>query len=506
MPRQRQPGWTLLAQFSVPLPTDRLLSKLSSGSKAFPAPPPLLEAPLTSVAIAGRREAAKEKVRLGIECFNTCKFDEAVTSLGEAVRLDDYNWEAHKVFADVLYTMGRDKEAISHYREAMTNSPLDKDYSFRHANILVRIGDTYRAVGDFENTLQSYSSARKLYASDEMAYAAYYCEDLCEKLGQAYNGMRRFREALEAFKLVYCSIEERNNPDILLEMSISYAGVGELKKAEKLRKQAFEQYQRLIDINPDNPTPYYLRARAYQKLARKDLAQSDIIMYGQLDGGLSAGDDRRIHPDRTERIATNALQNAALRFLDASMIEEAAEAFRNVTRLDPRNPDACHLLGECYQKLGRYGEALKSYEAAARLGVPELDFRIGECNFALNRFEEALRSFKKTLGWEKMVTLVTHDTHNDLLAALTYLRMGDCISMMGRQHEGTKYFRKALKRCNRAIKNQSKFDSGQIGYQNLANIHECRAIAYERLGDPVLAQYDYQNCQHLRNRALRGDG
>ena len=82
---------------------------------------------------------------------------------------------------------------------------------------------------------------------------------------------------------------------------------------------------------------------------------------------------------------------------DAGHWIEAAAAFSEAIRVDPKDADAHFKLATAYQQLKRYPEAIKEYEATIRqnAGDGEANFRLGDLENDLGKPSEAIAPLKQ---------------------------------------------------------------------------------------------------------------
>ncbi|UCD11875.1 MAG: tetratricopeptide repeat protein [Nitrospinaceae bacterium] len=97
-----------------------------------------------------------------------------------------------------------------------------------------------------------------------------------------------------------------------------------------------------------------------------------------------------------------ALMDAGIAHLKAGEPEKAALRFQEAVHLMPNNPDGHLQLGFSLQKLGKFREAIASYQGALSLNArhryaPEAYFNMGVSSDELGEGENALGYMKKSL-------------------------------------------------------------------------------------------------------------
>lgn len=87
------------------------------------------------------------------------------------------------------------------------------------------------------------------------------------------------------------------------------------------------------------------------------------------------------------------------KFMKAGDYANAAEAFKQITRLRPEDFIAYNSLGFAYMALGRDQEALKAFKEAIRLrpDIASSHSALGELYSKLDRHQEAIEAFKQSI-------------------------------------------------------------------------------------------------------------
>lgn len=245
--------------------------------------------------------------------------------------------------------------------------------------------------------------------------------------------MRRAALALAAVTLVApASAQEPARPDTLPELApdtvASLPGLGRDRArslAAALRAGAYDRAEiLLVEAAQREPVPIellrllgsvsflggnYLNAAIALKKAearapldersRFTLAMSYVLL-GRRDW---ARPELRKLAEEAPRSALYPYWTARLDY-DTGQYAEAVKALRNAVALDPRFVKAHDNLGLCYEALGRFEEALASYEAAVRLNreaaapSPWPPHNLGLLLTRLDRTLEAEALFREALG------------------------------------------------------------------------------------------------------------
>lgn len=112
---------------------------------------------------------------------------------------------------------------------------------------------------------------------------------------------------------------------------------------------------------------------------------------------------------------------------------KAERIYQQVLKVDPKNPDALHLLGVIAHQLGKNELAVQLIEKAIRYRPSSADFlnHLGEAHRGLGRFEEAVACYDKALAIEP-----------DFAEALS--NRGNALHKMKRVDEALAHYDKAL--------------------------------------------------------------
>ncbi|HEX8719067.1 MAG TPA: tetratricopeptide repeat protein [Pyrinomonadaceae bacterium] len=80
--------------------------------------------------------------------------------------------------------------------------------------------------------------------------------------------------------------------------------------------------------------------------------------------------------------------------------EQAARLYEKVTKREPKNSDAYYFLGLCYEKLGKYDDAVKALKEAVKNSPDESDdkyFELASAHFKIAQYDESVRALNKVL-------------------------------------------------------------------------------------------------------------
>ena len=265
------------------------------------------------------------------------------------------------------------------------------------------LGDTYRAMGRFEEALVEYKMARWI---DPLYLYPYW------GLVLTYEDMGDYEAAIEAYHK-FISISP-NNPILHSQLANLYIMKGENDKA-------VSYYQSAILLNPkDKRAPEIAQALGYllqHVVENDDAAVASFLTAYVLDN---------VNPD--------IYVGLGAAFYQKEDYDNALKVYRRAVELEPTNSKVHCNLGFLLWGLGDLTEAIKEYELAIKY---EPGYAIAHNNLGviylddLAQIQKATDCFKKALDYDP----------NYALAHYNYAR---CLSIKGEKVEAAKYYRAAL--------------------------------------------------------------
>ncbi|MDX2096629.1 MAG: tetratricopeptide repeat protein, partial [Leptolyngbyaceae cyanobacterium bins.59] len=175
--------------------------------------------------------------------------------------------------ADELYQQGRYPEAIDQWLQLLNKSTDLQDIAAIHANL----GTTYRQIGQFEQAIQQWKQAIRVYQSLEAARSQQVVAQLLTDQGQAYTALGQYRLAIP---LLETAIDQaRQQQDIQIETAAvgalgnAYLASGKLNRAITTQETALKlalqanqfAYQPIILNHLGNA--FYARSQRYLRRA-----------------------------------------------------------------------------------------------------------------------------------------------------------------------------------------------------------------------------------------------
>ena len=206
---------------------------------------------LVSMAMGARKPSPQILLNHGLILEALKRYQEAIESFDQAIKLKARFAEAHNNRGAVLTTLGRDEEALESCRAALAIKP---DYVEAHYNA----GTALRALGRYEEALKCFDRALALNPDYFKGH---------NNRGAVLEALNRIDEALacydRALALAPDFTEARNNRGRLL--------LG-LERAD----DAIENFTIAIGINPGDAEGWYQRGRHLLDLSRVDEAAADL--------------------------------------------------------------------------------------------------------------------------------------------------------------------------------------------------------------------------------------
>ncbi len=202
--------------------------------------------------------------------------------------------------------------------------------------------------------------------------------------------------------------------------------------------------------------------------------------------------------------APMAVQNLfadACRYHQAGRLSEAERAYRQFLALNPRQPDALHLLGVVAYQSGRHAAAVDLIGQAIGLrgDVPVYHNNLGIALGELGRFGEAVTHYKRALTLKP-----------DFVDA--HFNLGNALQEQGELDEAIAYYQRAIafkpghaeahNNLGNGLKRQGKLDEAMVHYQRAIALKPDYAEAHSNLGRVFKEQSKFAEAMVHYQRAL----
>ncbi|HOY66517.1 MAG TPA: tetratricopeptide repeat protein [Candidatus Ozemobacteraceae bacterium] len=333
--------------------------------------------------------------RLGAKVFEALgRSDEALAALDAVIRLSrSGDIEATLHAARLLHDSGRRQKALERLQTLREAAPRRPEILLRLAEIELSLGDAISAQNDLSAYRKQAGESREMFlllGRAMMAQAfhdgavrhyrealALYPEDfeLRLGLGRAYLGTGERGQALLEFERALSAAP--SNVEILLEMGRLYGDMGMTDKSEEMFERIRKQPARDGDVFLAMATHY--RSRRQMAQARADLERAracsphhpDVIrtLCEILESENDQGRALAEYEQFLEGLPGTswALQGVIRCARAQGEFARVAKAQKAVIEAGQATPDAWCDLGETLIRLGRFPEAEKAFETAARL-------------------------------------------------------------------------------------------------------------------------------------------
>jgi TolB-like protein/Flp pilus assembly protein TadD len=227
-------------------------------------------------AVAQQPNAVEAYLELGNTLSELNRNEEAKSMFAKAIAVDTGNWKVHRAYGHFFYDNELYDEAIEQYSSVVEFAP-DSGIGFDN------LGNTYWAMGDFENAAKAFEKSLKIapsrWAYSNLGSMQYYLGDYASsvenqllsielapedhvawgRLAEAY----RFIPGAEDKALpVYARAIELVRRDLLVNPD-HWDNIGQLAIYHAFsgqREEAVAQTQRMLEIAPSDPSAHYYDA------------------------------------------------------------------------------------------------------------------------------------------------------------------------------------------------------------------------------------------------------
>jgi len=245
--------------------------------------------------------------------------------------------------------LGRQKEALRDYNQAIVLDPADaKAYNNR--------GLTLEALGNQKEALRDYDQAIALDPAFVLAY---------NNRGNTLDALGRREEALRDYSQAIAL--DPTDTKAYKNRGLTLAELGR-------REEAVRDYSQAIALDPTDTKAFYNRGNCLTELGRREEALRDYSQAIALDPNYS-----------------NAYNNRGSRLAELGRHEEALRDFDQAIALNPASAEAWFNKGALFATTGRLPESIPCFEKAYALGY--------------QRAAEAMQQVRRELGmiWRQSI-------------------------------------------------------------------------------------------------------
>ncbi|MGB3052617.1 MAG: tetratricopeptide repeat protein [Polyangiales bacterium] len=361
--------------------------------------------------------------------------------------------------AEALLAMGKAEEANELLADLRTEEPVSAEVELWQGKVAEGLGQSKEAVKHFRNAIT-------LEPKSVRAYMA---------LAQHYTSTKRPGEAVRIL------VEAQNNVDITAEVR-RVLGWAELQRNRI--DDAIKEFTQALEMEPRDSSAQFGLAVAYRRKWKLDEAAAELAKVEELDAkfpGLALEKGRLAEAAGDMDAATESYRNALLESPDdaalksrmgavlvlAGKYDEAEKLLREVLEVQQYSAEAEHYLGRVELERGQIEAARQRFLRAARLEPESGLYRMyvawaalesNEMSTALRNLDAALK-LDPTLGdayWLRARIRIRAGTVRDALADLNkaielnpnrieaWAAMGESHYQLGQMREAIAAFEKAV--------------------------------------------------------------
>jgi tetratricopeptide (TPR) repeat protein len=346
--------------------------------------------------------------------LNQKKMREAVPVLTSAVQLRPEYLAARLKLAEALLESGQSDEAAKAYQTLVQQYP---DSAEAHYGM----GRIYARRQEFAAAAQSYGEACKMFPTYGAAH--YALAMVYRQLGQKDKAQEQLR-IYERNKNIVPPVEDplRDEMRALDSSAVSYVERGVFLDQVGRTEDAIRATERAVELDP--------------KLV---LAHTNLIsLYGRT-GNLEKAEQHyravmALNPEQFPK----AHYDYGLLLMARGRFQEAEEAFRRATQIDPSYAEAHNNLGYLLERQGKLPEALAEYRKAleSKPDYRRAHFNLGRVLVNQQKYQEGIEQLSQTLTPE--------DEHTP-----TYLyALGAAYGRVGDRQNALRYLRLAREKAS----------------------------------------------------------
>jgi tetratricopeptide (TPR) repeat protein len=373
------------------------------------------------------------------------------------------------------------------YANALTYYQKAQDLDRSNPIIKINIGSLYQAQGDCLKAISVYDSVIADFPKDKLAYTY---------KARAYDKMKNYSEAINTYQQVLkLDPKDQQAKEEMLDvigndlpneqawatfetLIAAFPSDDDILKAyadsllkKKIYYKAVAQYQKLISKDSSDIQSYIGQAQAYQGLNDIDNALKTID-----DAIAQNPDDKKLPAFKVDLLANkdDVLFNQAFDLYQKGNIVKALDTYKLIQN---PNTDTFVNIGACYQRLGKYPEAMDSYNKALAIEPDNADVLsyIGNVSCLQGQFDKALIYYQKAIVIDPNNKAVQEEMN------VAKKQQAEVLFNQGMTAYKALDYKKALKIFGVLLARDSK---NSYGYYY-------RALCYDALNDPRKAIEDY---------------
>ncbi len=294
---------------------------------------------------------------LGVVAYQTGRPDEAITLIGQALALKQWDAGYYSNYGLALQAKGRIDEALASFRQALQLQP---DFVDAHSNI----GDTLRVAGKLPEAIMHCREALRYRPDHPQAHG---------NLGNALMAQGKIDEAIACFRRAL-----QINPN----MPVVHNSLGNALEQQSRHEEAIHSYQQAIRLDPRYAESYNNMSIVYK-------------FQNKFEDAIRACQTAiQLNPRYAE-----AYNNLGAVLRRADRLDEAVQCYQQALRIKPDLSDACSNLGNVCRAQGKFEEALAWYDKALGQDKSHVEGRLNRAllRLLLGQWAEAWPDYESRL-------------------------------------------------------------------------------------------------------------
>jgi len=342
------------------------------------------------------QRSRKQKLlrKLADIAFEQQEWERAEGYYDRLLELDPRNEYLRQEYAQILVKHRRYEKALQQYEKLLELAGRDAK---SRATILRDQGDLYEKMGKDKQAVETYREAMGIVRPSNWLYDA-----LRERIVEVYRSNDRLAELVEQYEHKWPSPTYEQS--LLLgrlsdEVGAEQKALEYLNRASNLRSRAteprerlidilrrrgedqrvVEEYEQLIEIAPDQPRYQFELVRIHMQRGQREEAVERL-----------EGIERRStgNPEAFRKLA-----DAYMRY---GMEDEALEVYKRLVEMEPDNESHILSLGESYYRAGKIERAVETWKRLLETSMSEADARaqLGQVYTEHGMIERGVRNYR----------------------------------------------------------------------------------------------------------------
>ncbi len=302
----------------------------------------------------------------GLELGLEGKYQEAVDELAKAVDAEPTHVLARTSLGVAFHRLGEDDRALSCYEAALKIDPKNADAHYFRANILYSRGIAREAISEYTIAIGLWP---ELIRAHEEAAPRDRLTDYTDTPAGMYQIAKHAFRILELNQLLEANPRQAN---LFKERASAYSRLGNYERA-------IADYDSCLAIQPDDAGALHSRGLTYERMGQLDRAREDFQQATSSNPQLAdvyinrgvelgkAGQYRQSIDSLTEGIRLapmnpNGYFNRATTYLQLGDFENAIADFSRVIQLSSNDEDAYYWRGISHEEAGHRNDAIADYK------------------------------------------------------------------------------------------------------------------------------------------------